>query len=85
MSKPIFKPGQLTLGNPGSAAETVALRTLGHRVAQAVPGESFAVVGQLHSPSSGPDPLVRNLLADPSRRSAVAEPGAGESRARGTH
>ena len=68
MSKPIYKADLLMPGNPDSPVGLVTLWTVKQRVAQVVPPEAGAAVGELYSATRGPDPLVRNLVANPSVR-----------------
>jgi len=62
---------QLILGNPASAVAVTTLWSKKEKVAEGVPRELFAVMGQLYSPTRGLDPLVRNLIANPSIRHLV--------------
>lgn len=69
--KPVLYCDQLILGNPRSAVAVVTLWSKKELVADGLPREQFAVLGQLYSPRRGLDPLVRNLLANPSIRHLV--------------
>ena len=69
--EPIYFSDQLILGAPGSAVAVVTLWSKKEKVAAGIPREHFAVMGQLYSPTRGIDPLVRNLIANPSIRHLV--------------
>jgi thymidylate synthase len=62
---------QLILGNGASAVAVVTLWSRKEKVAESVPRDRFAVMGQLYSPTRGLDPLVRNLIANPSIRHLI--------------
>jgi thymidylate synthase len=71
MFTPLYYAGQLIIGNPDSAVAVVTLWSKKEKVAERIPPRLFAVMGQLYSPTRGLDPLVRNLLANPSIRHVV--------------
>jgi len=62
---------QLIVGNPESAVAVATLWSKKEKVAEGLPRELFAAMGQLYSPTRGLDPLVRNLIANPSIRHLV--------------
>jgi len=66
MFHPIYKENQLIFGNPKSQCGIVTLWSHRKNIVKELPPDSFAAVGQLYSASRGLDPLVRNLLANPS-------------------
>jgi len=78
MFAPRYLADQLIIGSAGSvgsAGSTVAVTTLWakkEKVADGLPRDLYAVIGQLYSPTRGLDPLVRNLLANPSIRHLVS-------------
>ena len=71
MFKALYYADQLIIGNPRSAIAVVTLWSKKEKIAAALPRELFAAIGQLYSPTRGLDPLVRNLLANPSIRHLV--------------
>jgi len=66
MFEPIYKKNQLITGDLNSPHGIVTLWSHRQNIVKELDGSSFAALGQLYSAARGLDPLVRNLLANPS-------------------
>jgi len=71
MFEPIHKASRLILGNPESDLAIVCLWAKAKELAEKVPKEAYAVIGNLFSAERGLDYLIRNLLANPQIRKLV--------------